>query len=384
MTRRPPIPGLRLLPFALVCALVPAAGFSQAIIKVNDDINFRFGLILQPTYEAVQDANSEGYSQNWYIRRVRFMMAGNIGKNIQLFFQTDNPRVGNAGVTGGDTKAFNSGFLIQDAYVQWGFLGSDAIQLQTGEFLVPTVRQPLTSVATFLGLDLPTWTFQQNTALKGNGGRDYGVGLNGFLLGDHLSYRMGVFDGFRNPPTTVDGVTYAGSRNPPRIAGRIQYDFFDPEKGYSYVGTNLGKKKVLAIAFTAEGQGDYKGIGGDAFFDFPIGKNAVTLEGDYLHYDGHREFATIPEQETFYTNAGFYFDDFKLQPFVRYEKLNFGAITNQPKEQERVGGGVNFYVMGQNLKITPYYERIIPKVQPAVAMTKDTNRFVVQIQGFYF
>src|SRR4029077_11429040 len=99
-----------------------------------------------------------------------------------------------SGVTG--DKNINTGFLVQDAWAQWGFLGEKA-QLQAGEFLVPTVRQPLTSVATFSALDLRTVTFNQNTLLKGNGVRDYGVGFNGYLLDDHLSYRTGIFDGSR-------------------------------------------------------------------------------------------------------------------------------------------------------------------------------------------
>jgi Phosphate-selective porin O and P len=377
MTRR----FTRLVALSLSLALAPALAFSQAIIKVNDTVSLRFGALIQPTYEAFQDPVSEGYSQNWYLRRVRFLMTGNLAPNVSIFFQTDDPRVGNSGVTG--DKNVNTGFLVQDAWAQWGFLG-EKMQLQAGEFLVPTVRQPLTSVATFLALDLPTWTFNQNTLLKGNGGRDYGVGLNGYLLDDHLSYRTGIFDGARNASTTVNGATVAGSRNPPRIAGRIQYDVFDPEKGYTYQGTYLGKKKVLAVAFTAEGQGDYKGIGGDAFFDWPIGNDCVTVEGDYLHFDGHHAFSALPRQETFYGNAGYYFDAFKIQPFMRYERLNFGATENEPKEQERVGGGLNYYVAGQNFKITGYYEKIIPKVQAATAAIKNTNRFVIQIQGFYY
>lgn len=374
-------PGFRFAVLALPVVFVPALAAAQAILKINDTTSFRFGILVQPTYEAVQDPVSEGYSQNYYLRRVRFIASGSLPANVSLFFQTDDPRVGNSGVSG--DKNINTGFLVQDAWAQWGFLGEKA-QLQAGEFLVPTVRQPLTSVATFLGLDLPTWTFNQNTLLKGNGGRDYGVGINGYLLDDHLSYRTGIFDGSRNPSTTANGVTVAGSRNPPRIAGRIMYDVFDSEKGYTYQGTYLGKKKVLAVAFTAEGQGDYKGIGGDAFFDWPIGKDCVTLEGDYLHFNGHRAFATLPEQETFYGNAGYYFDAFKVQPFVRYERLNFSATANESKEQQRVGGGLNYYVAGQNFKITGYYEKIIPKVQAATAAIKNTNRFVVQIQGFYY
>jgi hypothetical protein len=110
----------------------------------------------------------------------------------------------------------------------------------------------------------------------------------------------------------------------------------------------------------------------------------VTFEADYLHYSGWGKFysASIPEQESLFVNAGWYFGAIKLQPFARYEILRYAAAANKAGDQTRWGGGFNYYVMGQNLKITPYYERNIPKVQPATARQKDSNRFAVQLQFF--
>jgi len=318
----------------------------MAVLKISDTVNFRFGAVLQPTFEALQDANSEGYSQNWYLRRARFNVLGTLGNGVTVFFQTDDPRVGNAAANG--AKNINTGFLIQDAYAQWAF-GGKAIAVQAGLFLVPTIRQVLTSVATFLALDLPTWSQQEGAVELANGGRDYGLGFNGSLLDDHLSYRVGVFSGYRDPtsPQLPPLGAAAGSRNPPRIAGRIMYDFFDPEVGYTYAGTNLGKKKVLAIGFVGDGQGDYKGLGGDAFFDWPLGPGALTAEVDYMHFTAHTFSylvggvpTTLPEQETFYTNVGYYFSAAKVQPFFRFETLDFDADANEAKEQKRVGGGL--------------------------------------------
>ncbi|MGE5414292.1 MAG: porin, partial [Syntrophomonadaceae bacterium] len=141
----------------------PATGVQTppwAVLKIADNVMFRFGSVLQPTYEALQDPNSKGYSQNFYLRRARFSVLANLPENVSVFFQTDDPRVGYASNTG--QKNINSGFLIQDAWAQWNFLGH-AMALQGGEFLIPTERQVLTSVATFLALDLPTWSQQEGT-----------------------------------------------------------------------------------------------------------------------------------------------------------------------------------------------------------------------------
>jgi len=363
-----------------------------AILKIADNVIFRFGAVLQPTYEALQDPNSTGYSQSFYLRRARFNVLANLPENITVFFQTDDPRVGYANNPTG-TKNINSGFLIQDAYAQWNFLGH-AMALQGGEFLVPQDRQVMTSVATFLALDLPTWSMQESTILEWNGGRDYGIGLNGALLGDHLTYRTGVFEGYRAPqtPQAPPLGNAAGSRNSLMFAGRVQYDVFDTETGYSYVGTNLGKKKVLAFAGWWQGQNNYKGYGADAFFDWPVmDGSAITAEVDYMHYDGHGQIFvdngtnnTLPEQYSIYANAGFYICQAKLQPFVRYELLHYDDdVIQLAKGQERVGGGFNYYVYGQNFKLVPYYERIMPKSQPATAQIKDLNRFVLEVQGSF-
>jgi hypothetical protein len=365
----------------------PATGVETppwAVLKISDKVSFRFGAVLQPTYEALQDPISEGYSQNFYLRRARFNVLATLPENITVFFQTDDPRLGNAGANG--QKNINSGFLIQDAWAQWNFLGH-AMAIQAGEFLIPTERQVLTSVATFLALDLPTWSQQAGTIEEANGGRDYGVGFNGALFGDHLTYRTGIFSGYR-APSTPEG---AGSRNPPMFAGRVMYDFFDTEVAYSPAGTYLGKKKVVAIAAFGQGQGPFKAVGGDIFIDWPIfGGDAITAEADYIHYDGHGFVFndngtnnTLPQQESLYTNVGYYFCQIHLQPFARYEFLYFNDRINKSKEQTRYGGGFNYYVYGQNFKIVPYYERVVPRVQPGTAAIKDFNRFVLEMQGSF-
>ncbi len=368
------------------------AGAPQAILHISDSVCFRFGAEIQSNYEALQDANGEGYSQNFYLRRVRFMLLGILGHGVTTFLDMDGGTLlGSAGQTG--VKNVNTGFRLVDAFAQWAFAGR-AMALQAGLFLVPSVRQVLTKNWEFMSLDVADWVYQEQTALTENVVRDYGIGLNGAVLDDRLSYRFGVFDGYRSasgaavPPLGAP----AGSRNPPRIAGRLMYDFFEPEQAYSYNGTFLGPNKVASVAFVGDGQGPYRAFGGDAFFQWPVGPgSAVTAEADFLHYDGNGFVYQIggvptplPEQQTFFTNAGWSFLNYKVQPFIRYETLAYPDPVNLPKEQSRVGGGVNYYVLGFNFKLTGFYERVMPKVQPTTAALKDTNRFVLQLQGFFY
>ena len=386
---RYPVVGLAVIG-ALLLLLAPLAANAQVIVKVNDNVNFRFGLQLQGWADWTQDPNSEGYSQNMFIRRIRAQMLATVAPGVSVFYQTDNPRAGNAGTDG--NKIINTGLLTQDAFVEWKIC-ADMIMLDAGLYLVPTNRNGLTSTASFLALDIGTWALQGNGIMKGNGGRDYGAGFHGYLLDTKLEYRIAAFDGNRNPTTPQPAPLgpAAGSRNPYRFAGRLQYDFFDSEDGdslpskYVYAGTNRGLKKILAVGAWGDGQGDYKAYGGDIFFDYPlVGKDALTAEFDYSHFEGGNDFPALAKQDDVYAEVGWYFSGLKLQPFARYEDLNFSKETDKTRNQHRYMAGLNWYIYGQNLKLTGAWEKIVPKNRPLTAAIKDTNHFVIQIQALYF
>src|SRR5215471_17787774 len=113
--------------FLGILLLAPAAATAQVVVKVNDTVNFRFGLQIQDWADWLQDANSEGYSQNLFIRRIRAQMLATVAPGVSIFYQTDNPREGNAGVDG--NKIVNSGFITQDALAIWKVCG-DPLMLE--------------------------------------------------------------------------------------------------------------------------------------------------------------------------------------------------------------------------------------------------------------
>src|SRR5712692_3167123 len=62
----------------LALLLLPRPAHAQVVVKVNDNVNFRFGLQFQGWADWTQDANSEGYSENMFIRRIRFIMLATV------------------------------------------------------------------------------------------------------------------------------------------------------------------------------------------------------------------------------------------------------------------------------------------------------------------
>jgi phosphate-selective porin O/P len=391
--------------------LAPCVARAQVVVKVSDTVNFRLGFQLQGWAEWLQDQTSEGYQQNFKIRRVRLIAAGQVAKNVTFFFQTDNPNMGQT--TGTAVKAINTGFLVQDAFGEWHPFSNDMFIIDFGKMLMPFTRNSLQSTSSHLSLDGGTWTFLQSAPLFGDAGRDVGLQLKSYLVNDHLEIRAGIFDGIRLPATA----TAAGSRNPYRFVGRIVYNVFDTEKGYVPVGTNLGKKRILAFgagydhqggidfpatATTAEGKG-YKAYGGDIMLDWPVGpgdmKNgmsAITAHADFIHYDGgcgltpagvratNCLLPTLFKQDELFTDLGFYFKPIELQPFVRFETENFKDAIDHGRNIRRYMGGFNYYVAQQNMKITTAFERIVPASAPGTAKTKNTNHVVVQLQFYYF
>jgi hypothetical protein len=367
-------------------SLAPGQARGQVVVNVDDTVNFRLGLLLHGNADWTQDPISEGYSQNMFLRRIRFIMLATVAPTVTAFFQTENSRLGNAGTAG--TKSLDTGFLVQDGFLEWKVVG-EKVMLDAGLFYTPQSRGVLNSSSSTLSFDAPAFGQQQVTVTGSSSGRDAGLGLKGYLLDERLEYRAGVFSGQRQAATAAG----ASARNSPRAAARLQYEFLDKEKGYTYVGTNRGAKSILAVGAWGDTQGDYRAWGGDVMADTPFGKNAVTAECDYLFYDGGQQFTsvvggvvtpTLPAQDVIFAQAGFYFDAVKLQPFLRYERLHFREDRFQARDVQRYGGGVNWYVTGQNLKVTAFYERVDPKVKAANATIRITNHAGIQLQFYYF
>ncbi|MCA1581456.1 MAG: OprO/OprP family phosphate-selective porin [Acidobacteria bacterium] len=338
----------RFLRFAIVAlavaGLAPAAAPAQVVVKVSDTVNFRLGFQLQGWSEWLQDPVSEGYQQNFKIRRVRLIVAGQVAKNVTFFMQTDNANLGAS--VGTATKSLNTGLVMQDAFGEWHPFSNDMFIIDFGKMLTPFTRNSLQSTSSHLALDGGTWTFLQSAPLQNDAGRDVGLQLKSYLAADHLEIRTALLEGIR-APANANG---AGSRNPYRFAGRIVYNVFDTEKGYVPVGTNLGKKKILSAGARAA--------------------NCLI--------------PTLFRQQELFTDVGFYFKPIELQPFIRFETENFKDTIDHGRNIRRYMGGFNYYVAQQNMKITAAYERIVPGSQPATAKTKNSNHFVVQLQFYYF
>jgi len=349
---------------ALAILLLPSIASAQMILKVNDNTFFRLGMQMQAWADWLQDQTG-GYGQNYFLRRARFQLTGQIAPDVTFFFQTDSPNLGKTSTT--STKGFTGTFLIQDAWFEWKFANEFAID--AGEMIVPFSRNELTSTLSFITLDISPTSTVFATPAQTNGTRDTGFMAHGYFGDGHFEYRGGVFQGVR----------LAGSRNSPLYAAYLQYDFFDKETGYVFAGTNLGKKKILALSGGYQAQNSYRAYSGDLFTNLPIaGGDEFAGQVQWAHYDGQDFLASVPNQNDYLAELGYYIAAAKVQPFGKYESQKFVDSAKQINDVNRWGVGFNYYLHGQNLKLTGQYLR----VQPKNNALKETNEGTIQLQMF--
>jgi hypothetical protein len=367
---------------ALLLLALGRAGQSeaQALIKVNDNVNFKIGLFLQTQADWQQVANATndatgGWQQNMMIRRARIILGGQVAKDVFFYVDTENANLGKStqtltsGATG--VKAPGTGFNLLDAVGEWRI--DKAFNIQFGEILVPVNRWILTSSASTLMLDQSAYNIPSGGSLQNNTGRDTGFMFRGWFLNDRLEYRSAFLSGFRQP----------GVKNAPRFTERLQYNFFDTEVYNlpSYAGANFGNKKILALGAAYDTQSDYQLGSADLFLDLPtsFGSFESTLAFQYLK--GGVFIPALPEENTCSAEAGVYLKGSKVAPIVRYEQKTFTPAANSPKNENRYAVGLNFYpnTKGENnFNVKVWWQRVIPKVG------FETNEFTLQMQVFYF
>jgi hypothetical protein len=356
---------------AVALTIMAGVAQGQASIRVGDDVNIRFGTLLQGWGNWTQDSvTGEGYAQNLYLRRVRLLVGGQVARNITFFIETDNPNFGRA------PKALGSGFIIQDALAEVKF--SDPLTVSAGLMFVPFCRNCIQSAATLLSLDYSSFSFLATPVTQSSVGRDIGFQAKGYFNGNRIEYRVGAFQGFRAPAAPGS----PAARNPLRGVARLQVNLFEPETpGIFYTGTYLGTKRVLAIGGGIDmqaGPGDnYRAWAVDAFLDHPLTDSiSLTAQVDYFKYDGGQTFPTLAEQTAVFAEAGLYFKPLRIMPFVKFETRDFDLPAGV--DDKRYQAGFTYYRFGHNVNLKLAYSRLDPDVGEA------SNQFITQLQVFYY
>lgn len=353
------LPSAFVVVFSLASATTAPA---QVLIKVNEDVNFKLGVLGQFQADWLEDPVNDDTTQNLFVRRVRLLFGGQVAKNVTFFVETDAPNLGKT-LPGG--KNISPSLVVQDAYGE--FKLHNAFALNAGLMFVPFSRNSVQSAATLLPIDYGAYTFSTSGPTQSTIGRDTGFQAKGYLLANRLEYRLGAFQGVRD----------ANSHRSFRYVGRLQYQLLEPETpGFFYTGTYLGTKKVAAVAVAFDTQDDYHAYDADAFVDHPLGPGAITAQLAWNRIDGGSTLLTLPKQNVVLFEVGYFVRELKITPVLQF--TNRGVVDANVGDETRWSVGVNYWWAGHNVNIKAAYNRIDPRVSAA------QNGFTIQLQLFYF
>jgi len=329
--------------------------------SADEKLAFKIGLLGQLQGEMADVAGTNDTATNLFLRRARILMSFTLGEKLSIFLETDSPNLGksnNAGV-----KDANDIF-IQDFVVT--YKASQAFHFDAGMILPAISYNHTQSAASLLATDYGPYTFVESGPLQQRVGRDYGVQARGYLADNHLEYRAGVLQGTRG----------TNAANDLRYYGRLMLQFGTPQVGLFYRGTSLGKTKTIAFGASYDTQEEYSSLAGDVFVDLPVGSSGFTGQINYQTIDGDTFLATLPEQDNLLVEAGFYFSNIKLLPFVQYAEQDFADATRVDEEKLTVGLG--YMVSGHNNNIKFSYSKIEPKIG------ESRDQYNLQWQIFQF
>lgn len=391
--------GITMALAAGMMATLPSA-YAGGKITIDDTKWISVGMGMRGGFQAVSSqAGNGGYGNEFGLANARIYLNGQIHENIKFEFNTESFNVGKGLNSTSSDFGGTSTIGILDAIAKFEF--NRYMNLWAGRMLVPTERGELNGPfyhATFEGFKTPY--FPQDfsggvqksgkTGAQGSGmyGRDNGVTFFGDMdtkdlvgLG-HLQYSMGVFSGVRgvNSPNQSDSASWAG---------RLTYNFLNPEKnpGYYTSGTYYGSAgDILAVAVgvnhqkngagTLNYRSDFTGVVADVLFEKVLDNNmgVFTFNGEYKRFWASGGTLNTVAQRTAagvadplgglmfsgqsWTAYGLYLIPHKVgigrfQPYGRYTSIQPEMSGNRTEAE----GGMNYVIDGHNARLAAFYQR---------------------------
>ena len=349
----------------LALVIVPATVQAGPEFQFGDESSMKISYSTQ-MYSQTRSYTSptdSGSGTDFFFRRNRISFIGQYNDYVSYYFQFEGAPDSRAGND-------NTAVYYRDAYVTLDV--SDPVRFIMGRFKQTFSRENLEACYEPLTLDRNSGTYTPF-----GGSRDTGIAMWGNLLDAKLQYRLMAADGREGDYNVKDS---------PRLTTRVHASLWDPEFDFGYRGTYLGVKKVLTIGAaydyqadvaysnygTRSGPQDYTGKTVDMFFEYPTKAGTFTLSGAYIDYDiGDAINGVDPDPglseggrtqlEMTYGKMGYLLPNKigtgRLQFFARSDTQDHG-LTSGYRDQKIATAGFNYYLNGQQLKITFEYTAI--------------------------
>lgn len=375
----------------LVSSLVLAGGkaFAGPTIQFGDEgfVTFNYALQIWGQYSEVTSGTDSGDITDIFLRRNRLTFSGQYNDYIGFYAQLEG---------GVDSKrgADDSDVFFRDAYLTIDH--SDPLRFIVGRFKNTFSRENLEGCLEPLTLDRSE--FLAFTPFAGS--RDTGVAMWGNLADAAFQYRVMIADGRERDEVVKDS---------PRLTARIHWSPWEPEYTYGYLGTYLGTRKVFTLGAAYDYQADvayadfparddaqdYEAWTVDAFLEYPTRSGTFTLSGAYFDYSVGNATNRNPDPNLPITSEldGYYVKGAYLLPgtlgigrlqfFGRYENSDFNLASGL-FDHNLIGVGFNYYINGQQLKVTFEYDFIdFDQNHPTDPRFQDQDRATLALQFIF-
>ena len=371
-------------------------------VKLNDDGSkyMRF-ITWHQMWATFSQGPDDKLQSDFLLRRSRFLMFAQISKRFLVLthFGLNNLGPGQMGTAGPVPSASGNGsFFMHDAWVEYT-VAPGKLYLGGGlHYWNGISRANSQSTLNFLTLDnaLHNWA---TLGTSDQFARHLGFYAKGKL--GKLDYRFSINEAIRNPllggnlsdidrtsDTTGTVANKAVYRNPTQsgggkvVSGYVNYEFLDQESNTLpyFVGTYLGSKKVFNIGagffYHHNGAFFYKDTNGngelvspfsfavDAFLDMPVGTSggAVTAYASYTKHNWGPNLTGgldgVGTGSIIYAHAGYLIPGTKFQPYVDFSNRALDAFADfVAPTSNRIGIGANYYVEGNNAKLSLELQR---------------------------
>ena len=344
----------------LLVGLILLPSLAGAVELYRDgDISLSVGYWGQAWYQYVNPEAGEELN-DFMIRRTYFSVKGTATPEISFFMHYAGDRIGQEGLDN-SSYGLGTGLALRDAWVSYKILGND-FMIQAGRMYIPFTRNyGTTSTKALLTteLDWGQGGIRSGIFYPSKVGRDDSVTLWGNVLEDRLQYRLMAGEGAESSTLNPDDNL--------RFAGRASFNFFDTETGWFNKGTNLGRKKILAIGggfdyqqdlVWGDKQDDYTAYTADIHLDMPMGAGAVTADAAYIGVENavnpitSSDLTAGTDGDIITGQLGFLFNR-NIQPFVHAEVIMPDA--SGAEDTNVYGAGLNYYIKGLANKLTAEY-----------------------------
>jgi hypothetical protein len=361
---------------ALAVLAAGARPAHAAKIVIDENTNVTLSALLQPQAAVAQDAAPDGSAgTDFFLRRARLIVGGQLGKIVSFFVDTEQANLGKDG--NWETSVF-----VQDAFVS--LAPTDFLTIDAGMMLIPFTRHDLQSAAALNGIDYHSKLIQFAPG-SNKVWRDAGVQVRADVAGGIVQLRGGVFNGVEGtPPNDMTMTPEKNGSDLPRVAGHARYNILGgAEKAFFYPGIAFSDHPMLSVGVGADWQKD------------AVAAGMTSVDHLGLAADVFLEYPTVTDQEIVFQASGFKYDDgagaastgfgFFSEAGYRIGWIEpIGAIEHFDGDAAMNGGDFNGYHLGAAAFIDKHKTNV--KLDFAVTQTaggKNIGSGTLQAQLYF-